>query len=77
MSDATYSHEDAMNSSELSAVLTIDDLADYLKISKSMLYKLAHEGALMGQKLRRHWRFYRQVVDQWRGQATKRSKKPR
>jgi excisionase family DNA binding protein len=54
-----------MNSSELSTVLTIEDLAEYLKISKSTLYKLAQEGALPGQKVGRHWRFHRDAVDQW------------
>jgi excisionase family DNA binding protein len=48
-----------------STVLTIDDLAEYLKISKSTLYKLAQEGALPGQKVGRHWRFHREAVDQW------------
>jgi excisionase family DNA binding protein len=47
-----------------SIVLTIDDLAEYLKISKSTLYKLAQEGALPGQKIGRHWRFHRDAVDQ-------------
>jgi excisionase family DNA binding protein len=47
------------------AVLTIDDLAEYLKISKSTLYKLAQEGALPGQKIGRHWRFHRDAVDDW------------
>jgi excisionase family DNA binding protein len=46
-------------------VLTIDDLAKYLKISKSTLYKLAQEGALPGQKVGRHWRFHREAVDDW------------
>jgi excisionase family DNA binding protein len=48
-----------------STVLTIDDLAEYLKISKSTLYKLAQEGALPGQKVGRHWRFHREAIDQW------------
>lgn len=46
-------------------VLTIDELAEYLKISKSTLYKLAQEGAVPGQKVGRHWRFHREAVDQW------------
>lgn len=46
-------------------VLTIDDLSEYLKISKSTLYKLAQEGALPGQKIGRHWRFHREAVDDW------------
>lgn len=54
-----------MDTGQTSTVLTIDDLAEYLKISKSTLYKLAQEGSLPGQKVGRHWRFHREAVDQW------------
>ncbi|MBU4262050.1 MAG: helix-turn-helix domain-containing protein [Proteobacteria bacterium] len=47
------------------SILTIDDLAEYLKISKSSLYKLAQAGKLPGQKIGRHWRFHKDAVDQW------------
>ena len=46
-------------------VLTIEELADYLKISKSTLYKLAQSGALPGIKVGRHWRFHREAIDEW------------
>jgi excisionase family DNA binding protein len=46
-------------------VLTIEELSEYLKISKSTLYKLAQEGKLPGQKVGRHWRFHREAVDAW------------
>lgn len=46
-------------------VLTIEELADYLKISKSTLYKLAQNGILPGIKVGRHWRFHRDAVDEW------------
>lgn len=46
-------------------VLTIEELADYLKISKSTLYKLAQSGVLPGIKVGRHWRFHREAVDEW------------
>lgn len=46
-------------------VLTIDELADYLKISKSTLYKLAQDGALPGQKVGKRWRFHRDAIDSW------------
>lgn len=36
------------------SVLTIDELAVYLTIPKSPLYKLAQEGKLPGQKVSRH-----------------------
>ena len=46
-------------------VLTIDELAIYLKVSKSTLYKLAQEGKVPGQKIGKHWRFKRDVIDRW------------
>jgi len=45
-----------------SSVLTIDELAKYLKISKSTLYKLAQEGSIPGQKVGKHWRFHKDAV---------------
>ena len=46
-------------------VLTLDDLAVYLKLSKSTLYKLLTEGKIPGQKVGRHWRFSKVVIDGW------------
>ncbi|MEX0744881.1 MAG: helix-turn-helix domain-containing protein [Phycisphaeraceae bacterium] len=46
-------------------VMTIGDVATYLKLSKSTLYKLAQEGKVPGQKVGRHWRFHREVIDGW------------
>ena len=48
-----------------SSVLTIDELAEYLKISKSTLYKLAQKKSIPGQKVGKHWRFHRDAVDEW------------
>ena len=47
------------------SVMTIEDLAVYLKVSKSTLYKLAQEGKVPGQKVGRHWRFRREALDRW------------
>ena len=46
-------------------VMTIDDLASYLQVSKSSLYKLAQDGRVPGQKVGRHWRFHREAIDWW------------
>ena len=48
-----------------SNVMTIDELADYLKIAKSSLYKLAQEGKVPGQKVGKHWRFSKDAIDRW------------
>lgn len=46
-------------------VMTIDELADYLKLSKSTLYKLAQERKVPGQKVGKHWRFRKETIDRW------------
>jgi excisionase family DNA binding protein len=46
-------------------VLTIEELAVYLKISKSTLYKLVREGRIPSQKIGRHWRFRKGAIDHW------------
>jgi excisionase family DNA binding protein len=48
-----------------SSVLTIDELAVYLKIAKSTLYKLVREGKIPSQKIGRHWRFRKGAIDNW------------
>jgi excisionase family DNA binding protein len=46
-------------------ILTMDELAAYLKISKSTLYKLAVDGKLPGQKIGKRWRFHKDAIDAW------------
>jgi excisionase family DNA binding protein len=56
------------------AIMTIAELSSYLKISKSTLYKLAREGKIPGQKIGRHWRFRKEVVDRWLEEASPNAK---
>jgi len=46
-------------------IMTIDGLAEYLKISRSTLYKLVQQGKLPGQKVGKRWRFHREAIDEW------------
>lgn len=46
-------------------VLTIDELAVYLRIPKSTLYKIVREGKIPCQKVGRHWRFRKMAIDRW------------
>jgi excisionase family DNA binding protein len=50
------------------SVMTIDELAEYLKVAKSTLYKLAQTGRIPGQKVGKHWRFHQGVIDGWLGE---------
>jgi excisionase family DNA binding protein len=46
-------------------ILTIEELSKYLKVPKSTVYKLCQEGKVPGQKVGRHWRFHKEVIDSW------------
>jgi len=45
--------------------MTMDELAVYLKISKSTLYKLATDDKLPGTKIGKRWRFHKDAIDRW------------
>jgi excisionase family DNA binding protein len=45
--------------------MTISDLAEYLQVSKSSLYKLVQKGSVPGRKVGKHWRFSRALIDGW------------
>jgi excisionase family DNA binding protein len=45
--------------------MTISELAEYLQVSKSSLYKLVQSGRVPGQKVGKHWRFHKEVVNEW------------
>ena len=46
-------------------IMTMDELAEYLKISKSTLYKLAVENKIPGTKIGKRWRFHKDAIDEW------------
>lgn len=54
-----------LNEQEYGDVLTIAELAAYVKVSKSTLYKLVREGEAPCQKVGRHWRFRKEAIDRW------------
>ena len=47
------------------AILTVDEISDYLKIPRSTIYKLVREGKIPAQKIGRHWRFRKEAIDRW------------
>jgi len=51
--------------SNLDEIMTLEELAIYLKIPKSTLYKLVQEGRIPGQKLGKQWRFGKAAIDRW------------
>jgi excisionase family DNA binding protein len=54
-----------MTNDQIDQVMTLEELAIYLKLPKSTIYKLVQEGRIPGQKLGKQWRFGKQAIDQW------------
>ncbi len=48
-----------------SEVMSVRELADYLRISVHTVYRLAEQGRLPGRKVGKHWRFHRDVIVAW------------
>lgn len=46
-------------------VMTIRELASYLKMAEKTLYRLASEGRVPGFKVGNAWRFRKSEVDKW------------
>jgi len=55
--------------------MSIDDLAKYLKISRSTLYKLAQEDKLPGEKVGEGRRLHNGAVNGWLGNRRFRERK--
>jgi excisionase family DNA binding protein len=49
----------------LSDVLTVEELADYLKLSPEMVLEQANQGKLPGRKIKDTWRFLKSAIDDW------------
>jgi len=45
--------------------LTIDELAEYLKMGRTKLYRMAQDGVLPASKIGNQWRFDRDEIDGW------------
>lgn len=46
-------------------MMTLEEVARYLRLHPSTVYRLAREGIIPGFKLGSQWRFNRERVDRW------------
>ncbi len=61
---ATDMSQDARSEAE-HEILTVLDVARFLRVPKSTVYKLARVGELPASKIGKHWRFLRRDIQQW------------
>jgi excisionase family DNA binding protein len=46
-------------------ILTLEEVAKYLKLRPQTVYKWAQEGQIPGTKLGKEWRFRKSILDEW------------
>ena len=46
-------------------IMTVEEVAKYLKLKPQTVYKWAQEGLLPAAKLGKEWRFRRRILDEW------------
>ena len=51
-------------------VITVGELAEYLRVHRSTLYRLLRKQQLPGFKIGSDWRFTTDAIDQWRLRQT-------
>lgn len=59
---AKLKDNDAQNDGE---VMTISDVAQYLRISEAKVYELARNGTIPALRIGKSWRFQKDLLKQW------------
>ncbi len=57
-------------------IMTIEELAEYLRTGVATIYKLSQEGKIPASKVGNQWRFRKEKINEWldKGTANKTSK---
>ena len=45
--------------------MTLQEVAEYLQLSKGMIYRLAQSGRMSASKVGSRWRFRQERIDSW------------
>ena len=48
-----------------SEIMTVQEVAQYLRLAEATVYKLAQAGEIPGMKVGRAWRFKKELIDEW------------
>jgi len=57
-------------------ILTVREVAEYLRMSEAKVYRLANERYLPAVRIGKSWRFRKDLLDRWLSQCTESTIKP-
>lgn len=47
------------------SIMTLEEVAKYLRVHKSTIYRMAREGNIPSSKVANQWRFRKARIDEW------------
>ena len=47
------------------SIMTLEEVAEYLRVHKSTIYRMAREGSIPSSKVANQWRFRKARIDEW------------
>jgi excisionase family DNA binding protein len=47
------------------AIMTVHEVAEYLRLSEAKVYKMANEGRVPALRMGKTWRFKKELIDEW------------
>jgi len=50
---------------DMEALLTLEEVAAYLRLSKDTVYRMVQTGKISASKVGIQWRFKREAIDKW------------
>ena len=65
MTDGHATHQAGELPTDFPPVMTVDQVADYLQVSKRKVYDMAAAGDIPAAKVGDQWRFFRPEIDRW------------
>jgi excisionase family DNA binding protein len=61
----------------MNALMTLDEVAAYLRLSKDTVYRMAQSGKMPASKVGTQWRFRQSDVEEWLEQHKNVAKRPK
>jgi excisionase family DNA binding protein len=49
----------------IEGVMTVHDVAEYLRLSEAKVYKMANERRVPAFRMGKTWRFKKELIDEW------------
>jgi len=49
----------------MAELMTLEEVADYLRVTKTTVYRLLRQGKIPANKVGRQWRFDKTLIDEW------------